>query len=576
MAPAELSAFMTGVQNVSNKIKSLKTRWNPSYLLGTAWQRDFQEAILTNLSAQGVKGGPAEGKSIAFKSAKYMFSPEQSFVLRAYLTGTDPDKGKLTRLRAALPGSTVEGMEDLTVLFDQFLRDGGAVGYAMISEAADRVQSFDSALGVIAQLQKGKPVKAALEFAGLGLDFLDTISQVIDMQARFATYRASIEEGISRENAALLALDSSLNLTRRGEWAPWMDAWMFFASAGIEGGRKFVKQGLSSRNARVLMAASIKIGAVIHLWNLFRGGDDDEDGRDNIYDVNDGTRQQRFVMYYGSGTNDYVKIPVAFSFGFSKYVGEQMAALAMQDISPMEAAVNSVSAFRQMAIPFKTASTGDLGGDLLTMFSPIAPFVQAESNVNFFGSNIYRENKFDTGPRSEQGREDTAGIWKSIARGVNSITGGTTYQPGDFSRQPEYYEYLASDYGGGLFKFINSALQGEAPTLLNIMGSGGEYAPMNNFYRSTEGLDSMLTLYKNEDMGPERWQAEWSSEQRRYPLRANEEIVLAYDVAKDELKANRESLRNGEYENLDEYYADNNEVYKAFNRLFNEVKRKQE
>jgi hypothetical protein len=396
------------------------------------------------------------------------------------------------------------------------------------------------------------------------------------MQARFATYRAAIEEGISRENSALLALDSSLNLTRRGEWAPWMDAWVFFASAGIEGGRKFIKQGLSSRNARVIMALSMKIGAVIHLINLFLGGDDDEDGRDNIYDVSESTRQQRLVVYYGPGTNDYVKIPVAFSFGFSKYVGEQVAALAMQDISPMEAAVNSVSAFRQMAIPLRPADTGNTFADIGTMVSPFAPIIQAESNVNFFGSPIYRENKFDTGPRSEQGREDTAEIWKTIARSINSITGGTTYRPGGFSRQPEYYRYLATDYGGGLFKFINSSMEGEVPTTFNLMGSGGEYAPMTNFYRNTEGLNETLALYKNEDMDYAEWEAAWKSERRSSPLQTNEELVLAYDVAKDELKENRAALRNGYFTDLDEYYAANNEVYKAFNRLFNEVKRKQE
>ncbi|MEN6302531.1 MAG: hypothetical protein ABFD96_07390, partial [Armatimonadia bacterium] len=270
MTPKELSAFMQGgdvtingtkyhipgLMDISNGIKSLKTRFNPSYLLGTAWQRDFQEAILTNLSAQGVKGGPAEGKKIAARSAKYMFSPTQATVVGNFLTGRDMES---------------DANQEMTLLFDQFLKDGGAVGNSMVMNAADRVQAFDAALGVIKQLQNKRPDKAAIEFGKMGFEFLDAVSQVIDMQARFATYRAALDAGIDRDNAAALALDSSLNLTRRGEWAPVLDTWAFFWSAGVEGGRKFVNQGLTSRNARVTIVAAMKLGILLQLWNWFTG-----------------------------------------------------------------------------------------------------------------------------------------------------------------------------------------------------------------------------------------------------------------------------------------------------------------
>ena len=576
MTPAELGTFMRGATTISNGLKSLMTRWSPSYLLGTAWQRDFQEAILTNFAAQGIKGGPAEGKKIAARSAAYMFSPEQAAAMRAYIMGKDPSESKLARLRAAAPGSTMEGVEDLTVLFDQFLRDGGAPAHAVIADTADRVQSFNNALGVIAQMQKGRPDKAALEAAGLGLDFLDTVSQVIDMQARFATYRAALDADISRENAAMLALDSSLNLTRRGEWAPYMDAIFFFASASIEGGRKFIKQGLSSRNAALAITASFKLGMLAQILHVFLGGDDDEDGRSNIYDVNDITRQTRLVLYHGLGTNDYVQIPMAFSFGFSKYAGEQFAAALLGDITPMEAGVTIANAFKNMASPVKLSLTDDYLVDALNTLSPIAPFVQAEGNVNFFGSPVYRENKFSEEPRSEMGREDTPEIWKTIARGLNYMTDGSTYQSGGFSRQPEYFEHLASGYGGGLFRFMEEAAQGKMPDLLRLTGRGGEYAPMNNFYRNTERMGEALKLYNNDKLDDEQWEAAWAAESRRYPLVYDEGLLEAYDIAEQELRNIRQAFRNGEYESIEERNAESNEVYKAFNRLYNETKREQQ
>lgn len=574
MTPKELGAFMTGgdltingtkyhvpgLMDISNGIKSLKTRFNPSYLLGTAWQRDFQEAILTNLSAQGVKGGPAEGKKIAARSAQYMFSPTQATVVGNFLTGRDMES---------------DANQEMTLLFDQFLKDGGAVGNSMVMNAADRVQAFDDALGVLKQLQNKRPDKAAIEFGKMGFEFLDAVSQVIDMQARFATYRAALDAGIDRDNAAALALDSSLNLTRRGEWAPVLDTWAFFWSAGFEGGRKFVNQGLTSRNALVTIVAAMKLGILLQLWNWFTGDDDDDDGRKNIYDVSEVTRQNRAVVYYGPGTNDYVALPMAFSLGFAKFAGEEIAAAMLGDKTVGEAAVGVADAFRAMSLPVRGSMNKDLGASAVSIAAPDAfqPFVDLNYNTSFFGSPIYRENKFTTEPRSEQGRADTLRGYEWLAKGMNSITGGTSTVEGGFSKQPEWYEYLVKQYGGGLAGIASSVAEGKGPKLFNIMGKGGEYAPMNNFYRNTTDMDAIYAVYNNEDAGQFE---ELEQNQAKYPIKSDPRVMEAYGDAQKQLKAIRKDFREGTYGDIEGYHADLNEVYKAFNRTFNDVKREYE
>lgn len=560
MTPKDLGAFMEGMQKVSNLIKSFKTRFNPSYLLGTAWQRDFQEAILTNLSAQGIKGGPAEGKKIAARSAKYMFSPTQATVIGNFLGGRDMKS---------------DANQEMTLLFDQFLKDGGAVGHSMIMNAADRVQAFDAALGVLKQMQKGRPDKAALEFGKMGFEFLDAVSQVMDMQARFATYRAALDAGIDRDNAAALALDSSLNLTRRGEWAPILDTWAFFWSAGVEGGRKFINQGLTSRNAKVMIVAAMKLGMLLQLWNWFTGDDDDEDGRKNIYDVSDTTRQNRAVVYYGPGTNDYVAIPMAFSLGFAKFAGEEIAAAMLGDKTEGEAAFGIADAFRSMALPVRGSASKDLGASAVNIAAPdaVQPFADLMYNTSFFGSPIYRENKFTTEPRSEQGRENTGRIYKWLASGINSLTGGTSTVEGGFSRQPEWYEYLFKQYGGGMATAVSDAAEGKVPDLLKVKGKGGEYAPMNNYYRNTANMDALYAVYNNEDAGQFE---ELEQNQAKFPLQSDPRVMEAYGDAQKQLKAIRKDFREGAYGDTESYHAELNEVYKQFNRTFNDVKREYE
>jgi hypothetical protein len=587
MTPKEVGKFLATMQTVSNGIKSLKTRFNPSYLLGTAWQRDFQEAIMTNYSAQGIKGGPAEGKKIAAKSAGYMFSPLQAMVIRSYLNGKDPSESKFADL--AKLGATPDQVDEMALLFDQFLRDGGAVGNSMITDAKQQLDTYKKALKQYEELSLLDNAKdrarAAAAIAKMPFDFMDTIAQVMDMQARFATYRAALDEKINRDDAASLALDSSLNLTRRGEWAPVLDTWSFFFSAGVEGGRKFVKQGLTSRNALKVIGAAIKLGVLAQLINYFvNGGDDDEDGRKNIYDVSDATRQSRTVLYYGPGTNDYVAIPMAFSLGFAKYAGEQVTAAMLGDISPMEAAVTTTDAFRNMTLPIRGSAAKDLGASALSIALPdlTQPFVDLGFNTNFFGGKIYREDKFGNTPPSELGREDTAEAWKWIARGANSVSGGTSTVTGDFSRAPEWYQYLATQFGGGLANVSGDVLSGKMPDLFKVVGKGGEYAPMSNFYENTTDMGAIYPTYKKVNGTPdadeapeydETDEAALAENQERFPLQTQPEIMEAYGKATAELKEINKGYREGEYGSLDEKYDAMNEVYKEFNRTYNEVKK---
>jgi len=600
MTPPQLHAFFQGIQSISNTIKSFKTRYNPVYLGTAAWMRDFSEAIITNYAAKGMKGGPGEGKAIAAKSARYIASLEGMDVIARYLGGTKEARAILKtvtapmlahRLRGKGP-DTAEG-EHLTLLFDQFLEDGGAVGHSNIMDAETMAEDTVRDIKRYAEAKKGNPVAAAMVGGRALLDAMDTASQVIDLQARFATYRAAIEAGVSRDDAASLALDSSLNLTRRGEWAPFLDMWFFFLSPSKEGARKLINQGRYGTLARKLFTKTVVMGGLLYLFNRFvMGGDDDEDGRPNILDVNNATAQSRIVLRYGEKTNDYVTIPVAFSMAYFNYVGGQITAASIGDISATEAGTNIMSAFINMASPIK-ADSGEGAPTTLAELAPdpIQPFADLIANRNFFGSPIYTKQGYQTTPRSELGREDTGAGWKMIARGLNAARGGTSSTSGWLDLQPEQYRYITEQYLGGLYGVGRDAVnlattegrEGQTltqrlPFVKSFVGKGGEFAPMNQYYKNTNksfgltskpDMDELYAIYNDEDFD----EATWAELEEKYPLQTDERIIDAYNVASSELKALRRDYQDGLYESREEYYADTNEVYKAFNRLFNEVKK---
>lgn len=582
MTPPQLNGFFNGttlevggkripipgVTAISNGIKSLKTRYNPIYLGSTAWMRDFNEAILTAYAAQGHKGGAAEGTKIGRKTAKYIASLSGADAISDYLRGKDP--------------TTAEG-EVMTLLFDQFLEDGGSVGHAQIADAETMAQDTAKRIKRYAAMQQKNPVAAALMAKDIVLKGLDDFSQFIDLQARFATYRAALEEGLSRDDAAALALDSSLNLTRRGEWAPFLDTWAFFFSPSVEGGRKLLSQGRYSTIARKLFTKTVMMGAALYLLNRFVfGGDDDEDGRPNILEVNNATAQSRVILRYGPGVNDYVSIPVSFGMGYFNYVGGQLMAAVLGDISPEEAAVNLTSGLISMTTPIKTEGSEGLSSIVnFIVPDPAQPLWDLVVNRNAFGSQIYTAQEYRTTPKSELGRENTAEAWKMIARGMNSMFGGTATIEKWSSMQPEQYRYIIEQYLGGAYgigrdtvnlvadepKPDQTILQ-RIPIIKGFFGKGGEYAPMNKFYDNYDRLNAIYAVYDDSEARPD----DWAENEEAFPAETDERVMQAFGDAKSMIRTIRSDYRDGVYADKQAMYDDLNEVYKNFNKTYNEVK----
>jgi hypothetical protein len=571
MTPPELGKFMQAAQEVSNTIKSFKTRYNPIYIGTTAWARDFNEAVVTAYAAQGIKGGPAAGTKLAKRTARYIASLSGMGTITDYLKGKDP--------------TTAEG-EILTLLFDQFLEDGGAIGHAQVMDAERYAQDTAKAIKRYAAAKRGDPRAAALMAKDMTAKALDNASQLIDLQARFATYRAAIEQGINREDAAALALDSSLNLTRRGELSPYLDTWSFFFSPTVEGARKLLSQGRYSTIARKLFSKAVVVGALMYLFNRFGpgAGDDDEDGRPNILEVNNVTAQSRMIVRYGPGVNEYVAVPVAFGMGFFNYAGGQIMAAVLDDIPPEEAGFNIVSGFTNMASPIKTEGTEGLTSIVnFVIPDPVQPLWDLVVNRSAFGSKIYSDkSQYGTLPKSELGREETGEVWKFIARGMNSLAGGTDTVEKWTSMQPEQYRYIVQQFLGGAYGFGRDTVDlvaGEAkpdqmllnriPIIKSFFGRGGEFAPMNKFYEDYDELNALYAVYNDEEPDSEK-QAE---NEAKFPMQTDPEVMDAFGDALSELRKINKDNRDGDYASREAVLEAKNEVYENFNRVYAKAKR---
>jgi hypothetical protein len=326
---------------------------------------------------------------------------------------------------------------------------------------------------------------------------------------------------------------------------------------------------------------------LLYLFNRFGpgAGDDDEDERPNILEVNNVTAQTRVIVRYGPGINDYASVPTAFGIGYFNYVGGQLMAMFLQDIEPMEAATNIVTGFVSLASPIKAEGTEGLsaGVDLLVPDVGLQPLRDLMANRNAFGSQIYTpQGEYSTEPKSELGREETGEVWKLIARGMNSLFGGTRTVESAGSAQPEQYRYIAQQILGGAYGFGRDTiglLTGEAkpdktlaeriPIVSTYFGKGGEYVPMDKFYEDYDELRAIHSTYKKSDENPEAW----AENEAAFPVQADTRVMDAFDTALSEIQSINKKYRAGEYDSVEAKYDALNDVYKEFNRTYNEVKK---
>jgi hypothetical protein len=573
MQPEQMGRALEVATDINNALKAVLTYRNPVYLTVVAPLRDTLDAVATAMLNRNIKGSPAYKKKLARKVAMYSVQPAMWRTVTRYSTN-----------REAVPGR-----EDLTPLLEQMLIDGGAPMGTAFRTVQDRASDALKGLERFRQTQEGEITALTRESAAQVGKFFDRWAEINDLVPRFATYRAAIEEGLTGPEAASLALDSSLNLTRRGEMATLMDNLVPFFSAGVEGTRKVIRIAKDPKTLTQVIGGMIAIGMAESLANATLGGDEDDDGTPDYMDINPGTRMARMTLYYGEGGDDYVSIPVGQMLGYFKYIGNKITDTWLEVQSGEEAALAIQDAsFELIGGLFSLLSPARIqGGDLqstLVSLTPLwgKPIADLAINQNFFGTPIYQQEREDTGPAAELGRATTGEVWKSIARGLNEITGGSPATGGYINFQPEVYRYILETYLGGWARLAEQTLDfAEEPTGKNIpivqgfLGKGFDYVPQNKYKKNTEVLAKVINrIDKLSDTQLQR-------EIGRNPVALDPRVIEAYEETDRTLqrlyRQRREDLRtegldeNGKRAITEYYRIEMNKVQSAFNYVYDAV-----
>ena len=424
--------FVTKYVGAVNRFLSrVNTSYNPEFIVSNAL-RDIQTAGV-NLTAEDQKG---------------------------LVTGTLKDYRKALVASTKGAWGNMEGEWGQT--YRDFIQDGGRVYFNQVEDVGliKKRLTRTSEQVRAARGEKNARLQAKRMFRA-AVDAIENTNLGVENAIRLAAYKNAREGGMSRDNAASLAKNLTVNFNRRGTFGPIMNSLYLFYNASMQGSVRLL-QAMRSRRVQKLMAGVVAGSAMLELMNAMVSGDDD-DG-ESYYDKIPDYEKRRNLIIMLPGGSDYVKIPLPYGYNVFANIGQAGAEVARRGGDRWQESAGGVltsimESFNPVGFDFDGRSGWEAFVSLAAP-SAIDPIVDLSQNRDFTGRPIMpEENQYaPDGPEHQRYFNGTAPYWRSLAGFLNTATGGDDVVEGAVSVSPAAMEHLAGTLVGAAGAFTNRVL----------------------------------------------------------------------------------------------------------------------
>lgn len=438
----KLGLLLNAVASFTRLYSGLATRFNPEFALPNKI-RDLQETAIF-LSAQkkiGLRG--------AAKMAVQDVTQRNTRDVMDYLRGKDSEGARLYKELKELGGTT------------------GGFGLSTREQV-----SMD-----IAKLEKLANSKTRRIGDNL-VKYIDNWNTIFEDSTRLGVYRQALKRGMSKDRAAFLAKEASINFNRMGRGGPVINALYMFSNASIQGSTKMLR---SLKNPKVLGAVTVAVGSAVATVNQWNDQVDPE-WREKV------TKWDRLnglpvVLPNPNGEGvKYITIPVSWGVKPIKVMADYAYdATANKGFDPKKMVNDTMTAMIEAYNPVG-------GTDLVSATTPTALDIPVEiaRNQSWTGSKI-RPDSDKNAPADIQYFQSlketrTGQVAISIAELLQSKAG--------VAISPANIKYAFDGYVGGVgraaSKFVNTiggAATGKLP-------SADEYPIVSRFYRERTGEET--------------------------------------------------------------------------------------
>jgi hypothetical protein len=323
-------------------------------------------------------------------------------------------------------------------LWEDFQRIGGQTGYRdLYTTAEDRANAL---LDELKALDRGKVKQAAHAI----VDWLSDYNTAMENAVRLSAYKAALDKGLSKEKAASIAKNLTVNFNRKGSEAREVGALYAFFNASIQGTARMA-QTLAGPAGKKIIYGGVAVGLVNTLLGMAMMGGGDDDNWEKIPEF---VKERSLIIPISR--EDFLTIPMPLGFHVLPNIGRLAAEFAFGG--------KDKTAGRQL---------GKLLGILSEAFNPIGsaglslqtisptvldPIAALAENRDWTGKPIYRENRNanDPVPGHARAKDSASAFSKATAKAINAITGGNEYRSGAWSPTPDQLDYVIGQLTGGL------------------------------------------------------------------------------------------------------------------------------
>lgn len=476
----QIGVVLGAFASITRWFAAINTQYNPIFGLVNVY-RDVQEGLL-NLTSTALAGKQA-------KIARWVVPAVRGI----YIETRDRRDGNRRRSRWA-------------DLWEEFQAEGGQTGYRdMFNTGAERAEAIAKE---IKEMTSKNP--AGVTFRAVR-NWLSDYNVAMENGVRLSTYRAGLEAGLSKRQAASIAKNLTVNFNRKGAWGTQAGSLYAFFNASVQGTARLAET-LTGPAAKKIVMGGILAGVIQALMMAAAGFDED--------DIPEFIQSNNLVIPIPGTDRKYISLPYPLGFRFLPNIGR----IATQYV---------MSGYREA--PRRVT---DLIGVVMDNFNPIGnaglsaqtiaptatdPIVALSENRDWTGQPIAREDRdtLSPTPGHTRAKANSSSFSMGVSQFLNWATGGTDYVPGVFSPTPDQIDYLIGQASGGVGRETLKTMQtgtslytGEAlptykiPLLGRLYGSASDQAgESRTFYNNVKKLNQL----RNEIIGRAQDEIEFDS-----------------------------------------------------------------
>ncbi len=407
-------------------------------------------------------------------------------------------RGIYTDLRAERGGKA--GTSQWSKLWEEFQQRGGQTGFRdQFSSTAKRGEALqriidpsswaDQGLGKVftAGGKLKVPMEVARKAAAPIFNWLSDYNETMENAIRLSAYKTALDNGMSKDAAAVLAKELTVNFNRKGQVAAQAGALYAFFNASVQGTTALIRT-LSGPAGKAIIGGGLMLGGIQAMLYSLAGFDEGEPP--------EFIREKNFVMPIGNGK--YVAIPLPLGYNVipntARLITEDVIRFTQgKKIKPVDTAFK---VFESLLGSFNPI--GNAGWSFQTAAPTVAdPIVAIMENRDWTGKKIAREdfNALDPTPGFTRYKESSTSFSRALAEFMNSMSGGTEDAPGRISPTPDQIDYLVGQIFGGvgreamkIERTIRSRFTGEELPAQAIPIAG-------RFYGDTKGSSAVSNAF---------------------------------------------------------------------------------